>query len=165
MEEWTTAFKTAVAAALLVLIISIVMSYVYLGYRNSEQSQNVVSSQISNFDYSLFQSYDNCTVNGVNILTAVEQFRGQDIGIIISLPSIVPKTMSGPEIQPDITWEKSDYYHYYIKTGGALNYVQQDYKLYDVTDDYYINPTAKYHAILCKTKADVVIGICFSYIQ
>lgn len=160
MEEWTSAVKIAVVSVLLVLIISIVMRYVYIGYRSSEQSSNVLSSQVENFSNSVLEPYNNSVVSGVDVLTCIEQFNNQDISISIEISS-VPVTVSGPIILPDKDWEKDAYYHYSVYSDGKLKYTNDSYRLYDVYDEYYINPTSKYESALCKKKDGTIIGICF----
>ncbi|MBR1737714.1 MAG: hypothetical protein IJ736_11975, partial [Firmicutes bacterium] len=103
MEEWTTGVKTAVAAIILVLIIGIVMSFLYMGYSAAENSQDTMAAQTASLSEKIYSPYDSKSATGADVLSAVEQFKGQDIGIVVQYSSAYT-TVSGPKIKVNSSW-------------------------------------------------------------
>jgi len=160
MEEWTAGVKVAVAAVVLVVIIGIVIAFVNIGYLAAEDSQDTMTAQTASLSEKIYSPYDGKIVSGADILTAAEQFRGQDTGIVIQYSSSSFVTVSGPKIKPNTAWNTGAVYSYYL-SGGKLVYEDYISSLYNVSSDNYINPTAKYQAYLCRNASGTIIGICF----
>ena len=160
MEEWTSGVKSAIAAVILVIIIGIVMVYLNLGYISSENSKETISGQLSGLSEKMFQPYNNRTVTGADALAAIEQFRGTDIGVLVEFAAAAPETVIGPGILADSAWGINAMYHYAL-SGGKLQYKDSSPSVYNKTSSLYINPTGKYQAVVCKTQAGTIIGICF----
>ena len=159
MEEWTTGVKTAVAAIILVLIIGIVMSFLYMGYSAAENSQDTMAAQTASLSEKIYSPYDSKSATGADILSAVEQFKGQDIGIVVQYSSAYT-TVSGPKIKAISSWNAGSVYSYDLSS-GKLQYQDKVSTLYNSANSGYVNPTAKYTAILCKNASGAVIGIAF----
>lgn len=160
-DDWTISFESAVIALILTLIIGIILAFLKIGILQSEKTETTMTAQISSLNEKVFSTYDGCIITGIDILSAVEQFRSQDIGIVVEYDSNKYITVSGPEIETNNSWDFTNEFYHYNLNGNKFQYANQISSLSQIDNPLYINPTKKYQSVICKDKNGAAIGICF----
>lgn len=83
VDEGKQAAGGGISIGLLVLIIAAVVAFVILGLGFFTRSQNRISETVGSLDAAQFSAYDNKTITGDQVMSAVRTYIGQNIVLVI----------------------------------------------------------------------------------
>lgn len=83
-EEGVSLAKMAVTVLLVVLIIGAVVAIVYAAYSWFTSGSDKLTDQVVSIDKSSFSQYDDQTVSGTDVLSAMKSYRESEICIFVS---------------------------------------------------------------------------------
>ena len=82
-EEGVSLFKMVVTVLLVVLVVGAVVALVYGAYSWFNSGTSKLTDQVASIDKSAFSNYDDTTISGVDVLSALKTYRESEIGIFI----------------------------------------------------------------------------------
>lgn len=83
-EEGVSLAKMAVTVLLVVLIIGAVVAIVYAAYSWFTSGSDKLTDQVVSIDKSSFSQYDDQTVSGTDVLSAMKSYRESEISIFVA---------------------------------------------------------------------------------
>lgn len=83
-EEGTSLAKMAVSVLLVVLVIGAVVAVVYAAYSWFNSGTSKLGDQVTSIDKSSYSQYDDTTVSGTDVLSALKSYRSSEVGIFIA---------------------------------------------------------------------------------
>lgn len=83
-EEGVSLAKMAVTVLLVVLIIGAVVAIVYAAYSWFTSGSDKLTDQVVSIDKSSFSQYDDQTVSGTDVLSALKSYRESEISIFVA---------------------------------------------------------------------------------
>ena len=172
MTEWSDAIKNAIVVVIIVVVVGIIFGFVYMAMQSNQEGQEKLSDQLSSFDEKSFGPFDGTTVTGQQVVSAIQQYSGTNVGVTVKTSSgaraFYCRAMSAAAEGAASVWElvetdpntptfasSSDH------TGSAdtpttiASATDKSYKTY-------INPNAKFTSTLHRNANGVIVGIEFA---
>ena len=177
MNEWTTLVKNAVAVLVILLAISVVLYLAYLGLNAANKGGEKLSNTTSALDERSYDSYNQTTISGTTVLSAIRNFQNQPVAVLVRTKRSTDIMnydaylgTSGSSSAPS-GWKFAGSLKAPDGTSGMPSNLTTDsvlfvdYQNLDMTkatkksEDYYINPNAKFKSVLVYDENDEIVGI------
>ena len=178
MDDWTTLVKNAVAVLVILLASSVVLFLAYLGLNAANKGGEKLSNTTSALDERSFDSYNQTTISGTTVLSAIRNFQNQPVAVLVRTKRSGDKVMNydaylgAASGATTPAWEhtKSDVsaptgvtgMPSKLTTSQVLYAEQQNLdttKSTKKSENHYINPNAKFKSVLVYDSNDEVVGI------
>ena len=156
MDDWTTLVKNAVAVLVILLAISVVLFLAYLGLNAANKGGEKLSNTTSALDERSFDSYNQTTISGTTVLSAIRNFQNQPVAVLVRTKRSGDKVMN---------------YDAYLGAASGATTPAWEHTKSDVSappgttkstkksENHYINPNAKFKSVLVYDSNDEVVGI------
>lgn len=176
-DDWTSLVKNAVSVLVIILAISVVLLLSYFGLNSANKGSEKLASTTSSMDEKAYDTYNQTTISGTTVLSAIKNYQNQPMAILVRTKrstdimnyaaylgatgaSSAPSNwvFSGALNKPDGTSGMPSK----LITENAL-YI--DYQNTDLTkatkksENYYINPNAKFRSVLLYDVNEEIVGI------
>lgn len=83
-QEGVSLFKIVVTILLVLLVIGAIVGLTYAAYSWFNSGTQKLTDQVASIDKSAFSQYDDQTVKGVDVLSALKTYRESEIGVFIA---------------------------------------------------------------------------------
>jgi len=165
LQEWTAGIKTAVAAVILVIIISLVFAVIYNSITHIDDGTDKINSAVSSRKDAEFVKYDNTVVSGNDVINAIGFYK--EMCILVKYPCDAAWCMAFDRGITDSSWDSNGVYlSASMPDTASLSDMYSTLKISNSADsDYYINPSARFEAFLLRNKSGEIIGLKFSHIN
>lgn len=176
MDDWTVLVKNAVSALVILLAISVVLFLAYLGLDAANASGEKIANTTTAMDMRSYDTYNQTTIKGSTVLSAVKNYQNQPIGVIVRTKGDAGDGMNynaalttAEVTDVPASWEfegglgMNDAQSGLITEGGLM--VFQDYQnlntqtATDKSKQTYINPSANFKSALIFNANEEVIGL------
>ncbi len=184
MDEWKEGIKQAIIIVIIVAIIGVAFGLVYMALNAAAKGQDKLATQLSELDNRAYDAYNNTIVTGANVTSAIKQFQGQPIGVLVftkrningdgnginycaqiaASGDTAPTLSANPTFALSAITKDENKGKYYVDSSlSAWQSVQNtDLKQSNIKNSqHYINPAAKYTGTLLYDVNDEIIGIVF----
>lgn len=181
MDEWPALVKNAVSALVILIAISVVLFLTYLGLDAANASGEKIANTTTAMDMRAYDTYNQTTIKGSTVLSAVKNYQNQPIGVVVSTKSkniinynaLLSTASSGSDpshaayvgagdnewgLAPAMNDEQSGL----VLDGLAVYQEAQNLNTQTATDkskQSYINPSANFNASLIFNLNGQVIGL------
>jgi hypothetical protein len=176
MNEGNDIIKIAIGVIAVLILVGIVFALIRYASSTRDDAMDNLTSAVGQMDQLKFNAYDNVTVRGAAVTSALYEFDGQPCAIIVQTRATTnPTTNFLAELSaiPTAIESSGDLRGFY-KGAFSLDATTHDFSEYrrdfSITKDNrltstYIKPTANFRATLIKDENGTTIGIYFEQIS
>lgn len=158
MTEWSDGFKMAVTAIVLVVVVSIVFAFVYIGQNAANEGEDKLATSVSGLSEKEYQKYNGTVLSGGTAAATIEQFSTRP-DFVVCL-----KTKANSATLPTGVQSLDSTATNYIKKvdTNKTRFFQGSNNagtIYTKSEKNYVNPAAQFKSGLVYDANGVVIGI------
>lgn len=184
MDEWKEGIKQAIIIVIIVAIIGVAFGLVYMALNAASKGQDKLATQLTELDNRAYDAYNNVIVTGANVTSAIKQFQGQPVAVLVftkrnisgdgnginycaligASGDTAPTLADNPTFAlTSITKDEAKGKYYVDDSLSVWQSVQNtNLKQSNIkSSQHYINPAAKYTASLLYDVNDEIVGIVF----
>ena len=172
MNEGNDIIKIAIGVIAVLILVGIVFALIRYAASTKDDAMDNLTSAVGQMDQLKFNGYDNVTVKGAAVSSALYEFDSQPCAIIVKTKAATnPTTNYLAELTAiptaiESSGDLNGFYKGSFKLDAATNEFSSYRRDFSVTKDNkltstFIKPTASFKSTLIKNESGVTIGIFF----
>lgn len=172
MNEGNDIIKIAIGVIAVLILVGIVFALIRYASSTKDDAMDNLTSAVGQMDQLKFNGYDNVTVKGAAVSSALYEFDSQPCGIIVKTKAATNPTtnylaeFTSVPTAVESSGDLKGFYKASFKLDTTTNQFTGYRRDFSVTKDNkltstFIKPTASFKSTLIKNESGVTIGIFF----